>query len=229
MQNTTGHTGVLATTIAVSKEYYWPGLQTFIRNYVAGCLECQRFKINQHPTHPALMPVLPADNTCLFSRTSMDFITDLPPAANGNNSILVLVDHLLSKGVILIPCKKKISTLSTTDLLTANLFKCFGLPHKLISDRDPRFASKVFQELMKTLGIKSSMSTAFHLQSDGTTECFNQEIEAYLLIYCLLNLTNWPAHLPILKFIHNSCRHTDRPNSPFEIMFGYAPPALPTS
>jgi len=226
---TAGHPSVLATMIAISKEYYWPGLRTFVHNYVAGCLECQPFKINRHPACPALMPVPPADNTPLFSYTSMDFITNLPPVIDGNDSILVLVDHSLSKGVILIPCKKKISTLSTANLLTANLFKCFRLPDKLISNCDPLFASKVFQELTKTLRIKYSMSTAFHPQSDGTTECFNQEIEAYLLIYCLSNLTNWPTHLPILEFIHNSRRHANHPNSPFEIMFGYAPPALPTT
>ena len=220
---------VLATTVAVMKEFYWPSLRTFVCNYIAGCLECQRFKINRHPAHPALMPVLPASSARLFAHSSMDFVTDLPPAADGSDSILVVVDHSLSKGVILIPCKKKISALGTTNLLIANLFKRFGLPNKLISDCDPRFTSQTFQELTKALGIHSSMPTAFHPQSDGTTECFNQEIEAYLSIYYISNPTNWPAHLPILEFIHNSHRHADRVNTPFELMYGYAPPALPTS
>lgn len=38
---TAGHPGVLATTIAIMKEFYWPGLRSFVRNYIAGCLECQ--------------------------------------------------------------------------------------------------------------------------------------------------------------------------------------------
>ena len=75
---------------------------------------------------------------------------------------------------------------------------------KLISDHDPRFALQVFQELLKALGVKSSMSTAFHPQSDGTTECYNQEIETYLSIYCISNLTDWPATLPTLEITHNS-------------------------
>jgi len=40
---------------------------------------------------------------------------------------------------------------------------------------------------------------------------------------------NWPASLATLEFIHNSRRHADRTQSPFELMFGYAPLALPTS
>jgi len=226
---TADHPGILETYVSVSKDYYWPGLRSFVHNYVNGCPECQQFKINRRPAKPALMPVPAAASQRLFAHTSMDFLTDLPPADTGHDSILVLVDHSLSKGVILIPCKKKISALSTTDLILDNLYKCFGLPDKLISDHDPRFASQVFQGLLKALGITSSMSTAFHPQSDGTTERYNQEIETYLSIYCLSNPMNWPASLATLEFIHNSRRHTNRAQSPFELMFGYAPPALPTS
>src|SRR6266702_8760476 len=64
---------------------------------------------------------------------------------------------------------------------------------------------------------------------DPYTKHYNQEVEVYLSIYCLSNPTNWPAHIPTLEFVHNSRRHADCENSPFEIMFGYAPPALPTT
>jgi hypothetical protein len=37
---------------------------------------------------------------------------------------------------------------------------------------------------MEILGIQSAMSTAYHPQTNGATECVNQEIEAYLAIYC---------------------------------------------
>ena len=36
----------------------------------------------------------------------------------------------------------------------------------------------------KQLEVTLSMSTAFHPQIDGQTERTNQEIEAYLQIYC---------------------------------------------
>jgi hypothetical protein len=39
----------------------------------------------------------------------MDLITNLP-LSNGFDSILVIVDHGLTKGVILSPCKKTISS-----------------------------------------------------------------------------------------------------------------------
>src|SRR5258705_4431633 len=49
-----GHPGALATTRSVRLSYWWPGLTTFIRNYVAGCaMACQQFKVNTRPSKPS--------------------------------------------------------------------------------------------------------------------------------------------------------------------------------
>ena len=117
------------------------------------------------------------------------------PNSNGYNSILVVVDQGLSKGVILCPCTKSITSEDTAQLLLDNLYKRFGLPDKIISDRGPQFAAKAFRELLKLLGITSSLTTAYHPQSDGATERVNQEIEAYLSIYCISNPENWSKTL----------------------------------
>ena len=133
----------------------------------------------------------------------MDLITDLPCSA-GYDSILVVVDQGLTKGVILIPCTKSITAEGTAKLLLENLYKRFGLPDKIISDRGPQFASKAFVELLKQLGVQSALSTAYHPQTDGTTERVNQEIEAYLAIYCASHPEEWPNALHILEFTHNN-------------------------
>ena len=67
----------------------------------------------------------------------MDLITDLPPV-DGFDSILVVVDQGLTKRVILIPCDKTITAEGTAKLLLENLYKRFGLPDKIISDRGPQ-------------------------------------------------------------------------------------------
>ena len=158
----------------------------------------------------------------------MDFITDLPPV-KGHDSILVIVDQGLTKGIILILCSKTITAEGTAQLLLENLYKRFGLPDKIISDRGPQFASKAFIELLKLLGIKSSLSTAYHPQTDGTTERVNQEIEAYLAIYCASHPEEWLTALHTLEFTHNNQRHADRQKTPFELMFGDSPLAIPHS
>ena len=68
-----------------------------------------------------------------FTHCSMDLITDLPQS-EGFDSILVIVDQGLTKGVILIPCNKTITAEGTAKFLLENLYKRFGLPDKIISD-----------------------------------------------------------------------------------------------
>ena len=57
----------------------------------------------------------------------MDFITDLPPS-DGFDSIFIVVDQGLTKGVILMPCNKTITAEQTADLYIKNVFVNHGLP-----------------------------------------------------------------------------------------------------
>jgi hypothetical protein len=141
---TAGHPGELETYNALRTHYWWPGMRTFVKNYVKGCAFCQQFKINRHLTAPTLMPIPGPSSTCPFAHISMDFITDLPPV-RGFDSLLSVVDHGLTKGIILVPCSKMGATAdATATMILDNVFKRFGLPDKILSDRGPQFTSGMF-------------------------------------------------------------------------------------
>jgi hypothetical protein len=205
---TAGHPGELETYNGIRKNYWWPGLWTFVRNYVQGCGICQQFKINRSPSNSAYIAIEGANNTRQFAKCSMDLITDLL-LVEGYNSILVMVDRGLLKGVILCPCAKTITWEGTATLYMTIFFKIFGLPDKIISDRDPRFAAHAFQELLKLLNIKFNLTTAYHPQSDRATERVNQEIEACLSIYCTSHPENWLHSLSTLEYMHNNRRYAE--------------------
>jgi hypothetical protein len=81
-------------------------------------------------------------------------LTNGPPNIGTRfDTILVVLDHGSTKGIVLIPTKKTINSMGTAELLRDNVFKRFGLAKSIISDRDPRFASAAFQGLMELLGI----------------------------------------------------------------------------
>ena len=80
------------------------------------------FKIDRSPAKPAYIPTEGAKSTRPFANFSMDLIMDLPPV-DGHNSILVVVDQGLSKGVILIPCSKTLTSEETAQLLLETLYK----------------------------------------------------------------------------------------------------------
>jgi hypothetical protein len=200
---TAGHPGKLETYNSVKQHYWWPGLRIFVKNYIKGCGICQQFKIDRNPSHPSFIPVEGAISTRPFAHCSMDLIMDLP-LAEGSDSILVIVDEGLLKGVILCPTTKTVTMDRIGDLLHENLYKRFGLLDKMISDQGPQFVAKAFRAMLSRLGVNLALSTAYHPQTDGTTERVNQEIEAYLAIYCHSHLETWEKNLVTLEFTHKN-------------------------
>jgi hypothetical protein len=197
-----------------------------VKNYVQGCGICKQFKINGLLFNPAYIVIEGAKNMRPFAKCLMDFIMDLPPV-EGYNSILVVINRGLLKGVILCPCTKTITWEGTATLLCGNLLKRFALLDKMISDRDPKFAAHTFQELLKLLNIKSNLTTAYHPQSDGATKRVNQEIKAYLSIYCTSHPEDWLYSLSTLEFMHNNRRHAEQIYFPFELIQGDNPISVP--
>ena len=112
---------------------------------------------------------------------SADFITKLS-LVQGYNSILVVVDRL-TKMVHFIPTAEKTIAEGLAKLFRDNMWKLYGLPKSIISDRGPQFMAGLMKKLNQILGIKSKMSTAFYPQTDGQMERVNQELEQYLRMF----------------------------------------------
>src|SRR5882757_6872614 len=147
----------------------------------------------KYPPVFAPLSLIPSTSTKPFSQVSVDLITDLPPCA-GFDSVMVMVDHGLMKGVILTPCTKTVTAEGVAKLSLENVYKRFGLYDKIISDRGPQFASQFTKALGKILDYQVALSTAYHPQTDGQTERLNQELETYLQIYCRNEPTEWAHH-----------------------------------
>jgi hypothetical protein len=222
----TGHPGRKATLELLARDFYWPGMTAFINKYIEGCAECQQNKPIRQGTSPPLRPIEAARSSRPFAGISMDLIMDLPESS-GYDAILVVVDQGLSKGVILCPCNKTVDALGIATLLRKNVYKRFGLPDYIISDRDPRFSSKLSEKLAEVLGYQQKLSTAYHPQTDGQTERMNQELEIYLRIFTGSNPGEWSEHLDMAEFTINNKPHSSKGVSPFYIIIGTNPKAFP--
>jgi hypothetical protein len=105
---TVGHPGHFKMEELVKWDYWWPCLGTYVRKYVDSCTLFQQMKSDTHPVTPPLVPI-PSTTTVPFTFLSVDLITDLPQSG-GFDSTMVMVDHGLMKGVIIIPCLKTITS-----------------------------------------------------------------------------------------------------------------------
>ncbi|ESK88977.1 pro-pol protein [Moniliophthora roreri MCA 2997] len=117
-----GHPRQFGTVDLVQRDYWWPGMAKFIKNFVDGCAVCQQMKINTHPTKVGIQPIEATPNATPFQIITMDLVTDLP-VLEGFDTIMVMVDHSSLKGAIFIPCTKTLDTTQAAELLLRNVYK----------------------------------------------------------------------------------------------------------
>ncbi|KAG2871709.1 hypothetical protein PC119_g12752 [Phytophthora cactorum] len=96
------------------------------------------------------------------------------------------------------------------------VFKHHGMPLDIVSDRDPRFTARFWQEVFTLLGTQLSMSTADHPQTDDQTERVNRVLGDLLTSYAH-SFQQWSDCLPMAKFAINNSVHSSTGNTPFYV------------
>jgi len=73
------------------------------------------------------------------------------PNSDGNTCVLVTVD-CFSKACKFIPLKGLPTALETAECMFNHVFRNFGLPEEMVSNRGPQFISYVWKGLLLTYG-----------------------------------------------------------------------------
>ncbi len=219
----TCHPGIARTLDFLQRWFWWHSIKEDVRSFVEACpVRCQGKSKRQLPLgllHPLPIPHRP------WSHISLDFITGLPPS-QGNSVILVIVDRF-SKAAQFIPLPKLPSAKETATLLMNHVFRVFGIPQDVVSDRGPQFSSRFWGAFCKLVGLSASLSSGFHPESNGQTERVNQDLETTLRCMVANNPTSWSTFIVWAEYAHNTLRSSATGLSPFECQFGYLPPLIP--
>lgn len=171
-----GHSGFPVTYKRMQSLFKWIGMKSYVKQRVQSCLVCQKAK-PKRISYPGLLSPLPVPKKA-WETMSMDFISGLP-ISEKYDSIMVVIDKFTRYGHF-IPIKHPYNTLKIAEMFLDNVYKLHGMPSIILSDRDPVFTSDFWQHLIKRTGAKLNMSTTYHPESDGQTECVNQQVECFL-------------------------------------------------
>ncbi|CAI7907501.1 unnamed protein product [Closterium sp. NIES-54] len=196
-----------------------------VQQFVTSCDTCQQMKSSKQKKTGLLQPLPVPEQP--WQVVSLDFITGLPSTSRGHDSILVVIDKFSKMGHF-IPTNATATAEATARLLFDRIIT---IPATLISDRDPKFTSKFWKELMGLLGTKLAMSSAYHPQTDGQTERLNQVVEQLLRTACKDDVSHWDTQLPTLEFAYNNASHAATWKTPFFLCYGQEPltPQQPTT
>jgi hypothetical protein len=216
-----GHFGQTRTLLRLRDNFYWKGMDDEVRTYVRECDTCQRDKTQQHKKFGLLQPLEIPDRP--WQSISMDFIVGLPES-EGNTQIWVVVCRLSKMAhFIALPTQAEVPTRELAKTFAKEIWRLHGLPAEIVSDRDPKFMSHLWQDLMEHLDVQLSMSTAAHAQTDGQTERMNQTLEAYLRHYCSFMQDDWVDLLPLAEYAYNSSVQESTKLSPFYVNYAFQP------
>ncbi|GJW21328.1 putative reverse transcriptase domain-containing protein, partial [Tanacetum coccineum] len=91
-----------------------------------------------------------------WEKITMDFVTKLPKTASGYDTIWVIVDHL-TKSAHFLPMRENDPMEKLMKLYMKEVVTRHGVPVSIVSDREGRFTSLLWQALHKALGTRLDM------------------------------------------------------------------------
>jgi hypothetical protein len=194
--HSTNHFGQKKSLSAIKTRFHFPRMSKVV-DYIDACQICQTSK---HATTKTAGLLRLIKTTPISTHTIiMDFITGLSLSDDGFNALLSITDKF-TKCVKFIACKDTTTARETAELYIKHAYNTFGIPVKIISDRDPRFTSTFWRSLCNLLDISLNLTTAYHSAADGQSEKTNHAIETALR--CIIGgeitkYSKWTSYLPI--------------------------------
>ena len=136
-QVSTAHLGRTKTIRLLASRYYWKGLAASVAQYIRNCHACRRANAPQDRTLGLLHPLPILDRP--WQHITMDFIS-LPKDSYGYDAAFVVIDRL-SKQSFSILCFKTTTAKEMARLYIQYIYRIWGAPKSIVSNRGPQFVS----------------------------------------------------------------------------------------
>lgn len=217
-----GHSGNRATFKRISEYFHLTTIRQDVGRWVRECNVCQQLK-GENVKIPGILKSLeiPQEPRTTWKDIAMDFVTGLPKS-KGSEVIWVIIDRF-SRYDHFLALYHLITAKGLAHTFFENIYKLYGLPESILSDRDN---SKFWHTLFKISETRLNTSSSYHPQSDGSTERVNQYLEHCLRSMTCQNPKNWASWLTAAEWWYNTTFQTSINSTPYEMVYGVKPGQL---
>ena len=187
------HLGENRTYYEIRRRVFWPGIAKHVHDYIRTCHACQRNKIDRQSPQGMLNSL--QQPTRSGTHYSMDFVTHLPMSSRHEYTAIMVVVDRFSKRIWTIPTWDIANARLTAELFMKHIIYENGICIEIVSDRDSKFTSKMWQDFHAALGITLSLSSSRHQSTDGQTERAIAHIEELMRMNINYKQSNWVSLL----------------------------------
>lgn len=216
-----GYPGYHRSHERLTQGLYTHRLSPKLHDYLRHCPVCQLNQTPRHRPYGNLQTIITPPTP--FYIITIDFILALPQTKDGFNTALSITDKFSKRITFVVGKNIWRANNWARGLLQQLDVTRWSLPKIILSDRDPKFLSALWKEIFKTLKVNLLYSTAYHLQTDGSSERTNQTAEIALRFYLAESSATdeWPTILPHLQAALNNATSAPTGKSPNEVICGF--------
>ena len=212
-----GHFGVRKCIQMLELRFFRqkPAIGKLVVDFIEGCLICYN-KVGRNIPRKAEVQKMYVPPGRLRAY-AIDHIS-LPTSYSGNTHCLTVSD-LYTKYTIICPVPD-VTAETTAETLQACVFKYFGLPDMILSDKGTGFEAETMAEVLKLLRIEKRRSTSSHPASNGQCERAHKSIGDLIRIIARDDPKNWDKSVPALQLYYNSSYHRTIEENPGYLLLG---------
>lgn len=208
-----GHLGFRKTKARIKYSFFWPNMESDIRDYCSRCHGCQvrsdRRQAERVPITPLTRPRLP------FQKVNIDVIGPIdPPSARGHRYALCIIDLCTRWPEVV--CLRSLTAKATCEALLS-VFSRTGIPEVVCSDCGTNFTAALTSEFLAKLGCSPRFSTPDHPESNGSVERWNRVFKNMLYHVIEKDARNWDRFVPFLLWAYREVPHDTTGVSPFRM------------
>nr|GFC76320.1 retrotransposable element Tf2 [Tanacetum cinerariifolium] len=178
----------------LKQHFWWCGMKGDVAMFVSKCLICQQVKIEHQRASGLLQPL--DIHVWKWDEISMDFVTGIPRTQRRHDAIWVVVDRLTKSAHFLL-IRKDYSVSRLAKIFQQEIVRLHGTPSAIVSDRDPRFASRFWKGFRK-------------LRETGLSS----------VLLFILRQTVRDDYICLVEFAYNNSWHASIKCASFEMLYG---------